>query len=301
MKVGNLFRTRAFNFHARKAAPPRSLDTLTLRELYALKTETSNRALSAKMLADIYKRLESIHVQSTCRINTPLITQCLQSPIVSRNAQLAKHHSPAASMAGTAKPADKFAGTMGGSVSVKSSMKDKGSGTMNPWNHGTMLMSLLVPVYPIARWGGVVRVRGQGSVASEQPDMKFEACPPSHGASCSHNPVLVHHDQWRMPLSLQCLYTHPLHDRATDMVSDLTGVGGGALSATPVWVDANGMATDDSTLQLDTLRDILMGRRINLAGSGALRSEKSLSSVSSRPSLAGLAPGRPDSVLALVH
>ncbi|KAL3155396.1 hypothetical protein ABBQ38_010953 [Trebouxia sp. C0009 RCD-2024] len=206
VEVGNLFRTRAFNFHARKAAPPRSLDTLTLRELYALKTETSNRALSAKMLADIYKRLESIHVQSTCRINTPLITQCLQSPIVSRNAQLAKHHSPAASMAGTAKPADKFAGTMGGSVSVKSSMKDKGS-----------------------------------------------------------------------------------------------GVGGGALSATPVWVDANGMATDDSTLQLDTLRDILMGRRINLAGSGALRSEKSLSSVSSRPSLAGLAPGRPDSVLALVH
>ena len=88
MQVGDLFRTRAFNFHARKAAPPRSLDTLTLRELYALKTETSNRALSAKMLADIYKKLESIHVQSTCRINTPLITQCLQSPIVSRYAVL---------------------------------------------------------------------------------------------------------------------------------------------------------------------------------------------------------------------
>ena len=88
LQVGDLFRTRAFNFHARKAAPPRSLDTLTLRELYALKTETSNRALSAKMLADIYKKLESIHVQSTCRINTPLITQCLQSPIVSRYAVL---------------------------------------------------------------------------------------------------------------------------------------------------------------------------------------------------------------------
>ena len=88
LQVGDLFRTRAFNFHARKAAPPRSLDTLTLRELYALKTETSNRALSAKMLADIYKKLESIHVQSTCRINTPLITQCLQSPIVSRYTNL---------------------------------------------------------------------------------------------------------------------------------------------------------------------------------------------------------------------
>ena len=41
------------------------------------------------MLADIYKRLESIHVQSTCRINTPLITQCLQSPIVGRYSLLA--------------------------------------------------------------------------------------------------------------------------------------------------------------------------------------------------------------------
>lgn len=143
MQVGNLFRTRAFNFHARKAAPPRSLDTLTLRELYALKTETSNRALSAKMLADIYKRLESIHVQSTCHINTPLITQCLQSPIVSRNAQLAKHRSPAANMAGAA---GKFAGTMAGSVSVKSSLKEKGSGTTNPWNYETMLVSLLVLV-----------------------------------------------------------------------------------------------------------------------------------------------------------
>ena len=128
LQVGDLFRTRAFNFHARKAAPPRSLDTLTLRELYALKTETSNRALSAKMLADIYKRLESIHVQSTCRINTPLITQCLQSPLVSRNAQLAKHHSPATSMEGAAKSGEKLGGTLGGSVGVKSTAKEKGSG-----------------------------------------------------------------------------------------------------------------------------------------------------------------------------
>ena len=127
-QVGDLFRTRAFNFHARKAAPPRSLDTLTLRELYALKTETSNRALSAKMLADIYKRLESIHVQSTCRINTPLITQCLQSPLVSRNAQLAKHHSPAMNMETTAKSGEKLGGTLTGAVGGKSSAKEKGPG-----------------------------------------------------------------------------------------------------------------------------------------------------------------------------
>lgn len=131
LQVGDLFRTRAFNFHARKAAPPRSLDTLTLRELYALKTETSNRALSAKMLADIYKRLESIHVQSTCHINTPLITQCLQSPIVSRNAQLAKHRSPAARKEGMGRSADRLGRTMGVSVSLKSSTKDKGSGMIS--------------------------------------------------------------------------------------------------------------------------------------------------------------------------
>ena len=149
MQVGNLFRTRAFNFHARKAAPPRSLDTLTLRELYALKTETSNRALSAKMLADIYKRLESIHVQSTCRINTPLITQCLQSPIVSRNAQLAKHRSPSANMGGTTRSADKLGGTLGGSVGLKSGTKEKGSGTT------PHLVSLLVPMFSVV---GVSRV-----------------------------------------------------------------------------------------------------------------------------------------------
>lgn len=81
------------------------------------------------MLADIYKRLESIHVQSTCLINTPLITQCLQSPIVSRNAQLAKQHAPATKLDGTAKTGEKLGGTLGGSGGVKSSGKEKGAGT----------------------------------------------------------------------------------------------------------------------------------------------------------------------------
>ena len=79
----------------------------------------------------------------------------------------------------------------------------------------------------------------------------------------------------------------------------MAGVGGGALSATPVWVDANGMAIDDSIVQLDNLRDILMGKRIHPAGSGTLRSEKSLSS-SSRHSVAGTGPVS-GSVLGLVH
>lgn len=73
------------------------------------------------------------------------------------------------------------------------------------------------------------------------------------------------------------------------------------MSATPVWVDANGMATDDCTQQLETLRDILLGKRMYPAGSDMLRSEKSLSSVSSRPSVARTASVVPGSVLGLVH
>ena len=72
------------------------------------------------------------------------------------------------------------------------------------------------------------------------------------------------------------------------------------MSAVPVWVDANGMATDDSTVQLDTLRDILMGKSIHVTSSSTLRSEKSMSSVSSRPSLAGTVPGT-SSVLGMTH
>jgi len=77
-------------------------------------------------------------------------------------------------------------------------------------------------------------------------------------------------------------------------------VGGAALSAVPVWVDSNGLATDDSIVQLDTLRDILMGKRIHVTSSGTLRSEKSMSSVSSRPSLAGTGHGA-GSVLGMAH
>ena len=60
------------------------------------------------------------------------------------------------------------------------------------------------------------------------------------------------------------------------------------------------MATDDSIVQLDTLRDILVGKRINPASSGTLRSEKSVSSVSSKPSMTGTGPVA-GSVLGLAH
>lgn len=63
LQVGELFRTSAFNLHARKNGPPRSLDTLTLKELYAMKAGIENRSLSAKMLAQLYEPQEGVHVQ----------------------------------------------------------------------------------------------------------------------------------------------------------------------------------------------------------------------------------------------
>ena len=129
LQVGELFRTSAFNLHARKNGPPRSLDTLTLKELFAMKAGIENRSLSAKMLAQLYEPQEGVHVQvcgcdlmsaprtacgcgwrlsarnsssgftascpcvqSTALLNTPLLTQSLKSSVVSRNAQLASIH-----------------------------------------------------------------------------------------------------------------------------------------------------------------------------------------------------------------
>ena len=63
LQVGELFRTSAFNLHARKNGPPRSLDTLTLKELFAMKSGIENRSLSAKMLAQLYEPQEGVHVQ----------------------------------------------------------------------------------------------------------------------------------------------------------------------------------------------------------------------------------------------
>ena len=63
LQVGELFRTSAFNLHARKNGPPRSLDTLTLKELFAMKAGIENRSLSAKMLAQLYEPQEGVHVQ----------------------------------------------------------------------------------------------------------------------------------------------------------------------------------------------------------------------------------------------
>jgi len=84
-EIGQLFRSKHFNLYKRKHVPPRSVDTLSVKELYTLKHETSNRALNAKMLSSLYEKPSSIGVTVASVTNTPLITQYVMSPIVARS------------------------------------------------------------------------------------------------------------------------------------------------------------------------------------------------------------------------
>ena len=46
--------------------PARSVDTLSVKELYSLKHETTNRALNAKMLTSLFEKPECTPVQVKC-------------------------------------------------------------------------------------------------------------------------------------------------------------------------------------------------------------------------------------------
>lgn len=56
MEVGRLFRGTAFNLTTRKHGKVRSVDTLTLQQLYELKQEAQNTSLNAKLLTELYKK-----------------------------------------------------------------------------------------------------------------------------------------------------------------------------------------------------------------------------------------------------
>ncbi len=56
-------------------ALPRSVDTLSVKELYALKSETENRALNARMLASLFEKPPSLAVTVASVTNSPLISQ----------------------------------------------------------------------------------------------------------------------------------------------------------------------------------------------------------------------------------
>lgn len=83
-EVGSLFRSKHFNANKRRHSEPRSVDTLGVKELYALKHETTNRALNAKMLSSLHTKPPTLAVQVASVTNSPLISQYISSPIVAR-------------------------------------------------------------------------------------------------------------------------------------------------------------------------------------------------------------------------
>lgn len=83
-EIGHLFRSKHFNINHRRYQPARSVDTLSVKELYSIKHETTNRALNAKMLSRLHEKPFMLAVQVASVTNSPLVTQCISSPMVAR-------------------------------------------------------------------------------------------------------------------------------------------------------------------------------------------------------------------------
>jgi hypothetical protein len=62
----------------------RSIDTLSLKELYAIKHETSNRALNAKLLSTLNARPKTLNIGAASVNNSPLISDYITSVITAR-------------------------------------------------------------------------------------------------------------------------------------------------------------------------------------------------------------------------
>lgn len=82
----------ASSFHVHHAArryrrinaPPRSIDTLSLKEVYAIKHETANRALNSKLLASLNSRPQMLNISAASVNNSPLISSFISSVITTR-------------------------------------------------------------------------------------------------------------------------------------------------------------------------------------------------------------------------
>lgn len=82
--LGKLFRGRYFNLYDRMNSTPRSVDTLSLKELYAIKHETTNRALNSKLLSSLNARVQALNISGSSVNNSPLIYDSISSVITAR-------------------------------------------------------------------------------------------------------------------------------------------------------------------------------------------------------------------------
>jgi hypothetical protein len=83
--LGHIFRGRHFNLYARLNQPLRSVNTLSIKELYAVKHETSNRALNAKLLSALNARPPVIHVSAAAVAHSPLVADFITSVVTARS------------------------------------------------------------------------------------------------------------------------------------------------------------------------------------------------------------------------
>jgi hypothetical protein len=60
-------RGRHFNIAARVNGPQRSVDSLTVMQIWSLKNETDNRSLHAKLISGLYEKPAALGVQASCR------------------------------------------------------------------------------------------------------------------------------------------------------------------------------------------------------------------------------------------
>jgi hypothetical protein len=83
VELGLIFRTNHFNLASRVHNPPRSIDTLSLRELHALKTEGSSLSLSAKMFTSLAEKPSPLGVQTASVATSELIGRiCARKKVV---------------------------------------------------------------------------------------------------------------------------------------------------------------------------------------------------------------------------
>ncbi|GBF94644.1 hypothetical protein Rsub_07380 [Raphidocelis subcapitata] len=84
-ELGALFRG-PFNAAARRHRPPRSVDTLGVEQIWALKHEGGDRALRGKLIASLAEKASTLSVSVAALSNTPLVASAITSPIVARGA-----------------------------------------------------------------------------------------------------------------------------------------------------------------------------------------------------------------------
>lgn len=67
-EIGRLFRGQHFNLNQQKHQLPRSVNTLSLRQLYEIKYKSENTSLNARILTELYKKRPGLDTKASAQI-----------------------------------------------------------------------------------------------------------------------------------------------------------------------------------------------------------------------------------------